>query len=148
MLLRQKEIVNQLKELGYYYSVSYSDQHSVVFVDNLDDLNRDIAITGNYDDQTITFTNSLFDSPHIPTKVLTLIIEFVKLGEEIFWETLPVDAKVLVSDDGKTWLKRYFARYDNGNCYVWDDGKTSWTANKECENPWVYIQVLNEEKGI
>lgn len=99
MLLWQKEIVNQLKELEYYYNITYSDQNSVVFVDDLDD----VVIIGNCDDRTITITNSFFNQPHIPTKVLSLVIEFVELGEEKFWETLPVDTKVLVSDEKETY---------------------------------------------
>lgn len=42
------------------------------------------------------------------------------------WSKVPVDARVWVSNDGETWTKMHFARYKNGEVYVWGYGRTSW----------------------
>lgn len=70
--------------------------------------------------------------------------------ESIDWENISVDTKVLVSLDGKEWLKRYFAKYINGKVYVWDYGATSFSSN-HCTK-WEYAKLYEgeeeEEKGI
>lgn len=60
--------------------------------------------------------------------------ECISIGEElgiIDWSKVAVDTPVLVSNDNKEWIKRYFARYEDGNVYCWLSGKTSWTATCE-----------------
>ena len=49
--------------------------------------------------------------------------------DEVDWDEVEVDTKVLVRDkpDGE-WVKRYFAKYENGKVYVFDDGRTSWNC--------------------
>lgn len=48
---------------------------------------------------------------------------------EVDWSQVPVNMKILVRDDEyQTWLKRYFAKYDNGVVYAWADGSTLWSA--------------------
>lgn len=49
----------------------------------------------------------------------------------IDWSKVEVDTPILVSNDNKEWIKRYFARYEDGNVYGWLNGKTSWTATGE-----------------
>lgn len=68
--------------------------------------------------------------------------------ESIDWENISVDTKVLVSLDGKEWLKRYFAKYINGKVYVWDYGATSFSSN-HCTK-WEYAKLYEgeEEEGI
>lgn len=44
------------------------------------------------------------------------------------WESVEVDTPILVSNDNKTWLKRYFAGYEDGKVYAWLNGKTSWSS--------------------
>ena len=44
------------------------------------------------------------------------------------WSKVAVDTKILVSDDGEHWYKRYFARYEKGTVYCWENGATSWTT--------------------
>ena len=56
------------------------------------------------------------------------------LGEEykepeVDWNKVPIDARVEVSNDMRTWYKRHFAGIVNGFPSVFDDGKTSFTAN-------------------
>ena len=55
--------------------------------------------------------------------------------DEVDWDEVEVDTKVLVrnkSDDN--WLKRYFAKYEDGKVYVFNDGRTSW--NNEGITHW------------
>ena len=49
--------------------------------------------------------------------------------EEIDWNKVKVDAKVLVRDKPHNkWLKRHFAKYEDGKVYVFKDGRTSWNS--------------------
>ena len=49
--------------------------------------------------------------------------------DEVDWDEVEVDTKVLVRDRPyNEWLKRYFAKYENGKVYVFDDGRTSWNC--------------------
>lgn len=71
--------------------------------------------------------------------------ECISIGEElgiIDWSKVAVDTPVLVSDDNKEWIKRYFARYKDGNVYCWLSGKTSWTAICEFSiGHWNYTKL-------
>lgn len=66
---------------------------------------------------------------------------------ETDWSQVAVDTPILVSDtetDG--WIKRHFAKIENGMVYAWDEGKTSFTAKmNECTG-W-YHAKLAEETG-
>lgn len=58
------------------------------------------------------------------------------------WSKVKVDTPILVSSDNKTWFKRYFARYKDGNVYCWLNGKTSWTAIDEISiGNWNYAKL-------
>lgn len=58
------------------------------------------------------------------------------------WSKVKVDTPILVSNDNKEWIKRYFARYENGNVYGWLNGKTSWTATGELSiGHWNYAKL-------
>ena len=60
----------------------------------------------------------------------------------IDWSKVEVDTPVLVSNDNKEWIKRYFARYEDGNVYCWLNGKTSWTAICELSiGCWGYTKL-------
>ena len=55
--------------------------------------------------------------------------------DEVDWDEVEVDTKVLVRDRPyNEWLKRYFAKYENGKVYVFNDGRTSW--NNEGITHW------------
>ena len=49
--------------------------------------------------------------------------------DEVDWDEVEVDTKVLVRDkpDGE-WVKRHFAKYEDGKVYVFKDGRTSWNS--------------------
>jgi hypothetical protein len=45
------------------------------------------------------------------------------------WSKVAVDTPILVTYNGiHQWVKRHFARYENGRVYAWNHGKTSWTG--------------------
>lgn len=71
--------------------------------------------------------------------------ECISIVEElgiIDWSKVAVDTPVLVSNDNKEWIKRYFARYEGGNVYCWLNGKTSWTAICELSiGHWDYTKL-------
>lgn len=61
------------------------------------------------------------------------LLEECKEPEEpkVDWSNVKVDTPILVrySEDGdEEWLKRHFAKYENGKVYTWFDGCTSWSA--------------------
>ena len=65
---------------------------------------------------------------------------------EVDWSKVKVDTPILVSKDTKEWIKRYFAKYENGRVYAWKEGKTSWSAvNEHNVNSWKYAKLA--EKG-
>ena len=58
------------------------------------------------------------------------------------WSKVSVDTPILVrfSGDDKYWVKRHFARYDNGHVRAWINGTTSWTANGKSDT-WTYAKL-------
>lgn len=71
--------------------------------------------------------------------------EVLRIAEKlgiVDWSKVKVDTPVLVSNDNKEWIKRYFARYEDGNVYCWLSGKTSWTAICELSiGHWDYTKL-------
>lgn len=64
------------------------------------------------------------------------------------WENVPVDTKVLVSDDGKNWERRYFKCYDKDTKMVvcFDNGRTSWNrALLDDGFKWTYCKLAEGE---
>lgn len=46
------------------------------------------------------------------------------------WSKVAVDTPILVSDSNDhRWLKRYFAKYENGSVFAWNGGRTSWSSD-------------------
>lgn len=60
------------------------------------------------------------------------------------WSKVPVDTKILVSFNGKDWYKRYFAKYEEGFVYAFENGATSWSADVEPFS-WTHIKLAEEE---
>lgn len=71
--------------------------------------------------------------------------DVINIAEElgiVDWSKVKVDTPILVSNDNKEWIKRYFARYEDGNVYGWLNGKTSWTATGELSiGYWNYAKL-------
>lgn len=64
---------------------------------------------------------------------------------ETDWSKVEIDTPILVRQD-KTgdWLKRHFAKYENGDVYVWADGQTSWTGTGKIK--WKYAKLAESEE--
>lgn len=62
---------------------------------------------------------------------------------EIDWSTVAVDTPILVSDNGRDWQNKHFAKYEDGKVYAWRDGKTSFTKShgySYCD--WAYAKLV------
>ena len=78
-----------------------------------------------------------------------LQMEFEEIVD-VDWSKVQVDTKILVSEDGTDWYRRYFAKYENGFIYAFPDGLSSFTA---CYKPecgyrrvcaWKYGKLYEE----
>lgn len=53
------------------------------------------------------------------------------------WSKVPVDTKVFVRDyDSQPWRPRYFAKFENGKIYTWNDGRSSFTSLEPRTTSW------------
>ena len=67
---------------------------------------------------------------------------------ETDWSKVAVDTPILVrySEDGE-WLRRHFAKYENGIVYAWSDGCTRWTAYRsKYATKWNYAKLAGSEE--
>ena len=64
---------------------------------------------------------------------------------ETDWSKVEVDTPILVrySEDGE-WLRRHFAKYEDGIVYAWTDAYTSWTG--DFVTPWEYAKLAESEE--
>ena len=104
-----------------------------------DDLSRktsdEIKITKIYDLSEYASMSLEFSTEH---RELLWSIE-----DKIDWNKVEVDTKVLVRDRPyNEWLKRHFAKYENGKVYVFNDGRTSW--NNEGITHWEETKLWEE----
>lgn len=71
-------------------------------------------------------------TPRIPCKVLGLgngkkEYSIASLLGIVEWEKVPVDTPIVVNTTYGV-LRRYFAQYDSGKVWYFDNGQTSWSA--------------------
>ena len=81
----------------------------------------EIEITKVYDLNEYAFSSLEFSTEN---RDLLWSIE-----DKVDWNKVEVDTKVLVrnkTDDN--WLKRHFAKYEDGKVYVFKNGRTSWSS--------------------
>lgn len=86
-----------------------------------------------------------------------MVWKYAKLAEdakenkepEVDWNEVKIDTPILVRDSENTeWLKKYFAKYENGHVYVWNLGRTSWTApNDKSVSAWSYAKLVESEES-
>ena len=64
---------------------------------------------------------------------------------ETDWSKVEVDTPILVrySEDGE-WLRRHFAKYEDGIVYAWKDAFTSWTGDRV--TPWELAKLAESEE--
>ena len=66
---------------------------------------------------------------------------------EVDWSKVEVDTPILVRTvEGAEWFKRHFAKYEDGRVFVWNNGKTSWTAHDELMTDWNYAKLAESEE--
>ena len=78
--------------------------------------------------------------------MLWLLEEYEEPKEpEIDWSKVEVDTPILVKDgeDGK-WIRRYFAKYENGVVYAWNGGCTSWS--EDVMTGWEHAKLAESEE--
>ena len=66
---------------------------------------------------------------------------------EIDWSKVEVDTPILVRDnEDEDWIRRHFAKYENGLVYSWCDGCTRWTAYRsKYVTKWNYAKLAETE---
>ena len=64
---------------------------------------------------------------------------------EVDWNNVEIDTPILVrySEDGE-WLRRHFAKYEDGIVYAWKDAYTSWTGDRV--TPWELAKLAESEE--
>lgn len=66
---------------------------------------------------------------------------------ETDWSEVKVDTPILVRDNENTaWIRRHFAKYENGNIWAWRDSRTSWTVSDEDDMTWWKYAKLAESE--
>lgn len=64
---------------------------------------------------------------------------------EVDWSKVKVDTPILVREyEHENWVRRYFAKYEGGKVYVWNNGRTSWT--EKFMTPWKYAKLAENEE--
>lgn len=86
-------------------------------------------------------SDCLFDH-HCYGKTIKEWCESEYVEPPVDWSKVSVDTPILVrfSVDDEYWVKRHFARYDNGQVRAWVNGTTSWTANGKSDT-WTYAKL-------
>ena len=124
-----KEGMVLVDEEGYHSNLKY-------FNDDLSSsLFTEIEITKVYD-----LSEYAFDSLEFSTKDRDLLWG---IEDKVDWNKVEVDTKVLVrnkTDDN--WLKRHFAKYEDGKVYVFKNGRTNW--NNEGITHWQETKLWEE----
>lgn len=66
---------------------------------------------------------------------------------KVDWSKVEVDTPIYVRNcEGADWVRRHFAKYENGKVYAWSGGKTSYTTeNKKYHNWWLYAKLAEEK---
>lgn len=68
-------------------------------------------------------------------------------GSEVDWSKVPVNTKIYVRDkEEDRWVKRYFAKYENGRVFAWIDGYTSWGCQEYETISWEYAKLAEDEE--
>ena len=81
----------------------------------------EIEITKVYDLNEYAFSSLEFSTEN---RDLLWSIE-----DKVDWNKVEVDTKVLVRNKpDDNWLKRHFAKYEDGKVYVFKNGRTSWSS--------------------
>ena len=65
---------------------------------------------------------------------------------EVDWNKVPVDTPIYVRDfKCGGWWPRHFAKFEDGEVFTWDYGKTSWSTNGDT-TCWNHAKLAKEDK--
>ena len=67
---------------------------------------------------------------------------------EVDWSKVEVDTPILVRNSEyatTSWLRRHFAKYENGLVYAWKDSRTRWTADN-MTTAWQCAKLAESEE--
>ena len=70
---------------------------------------------------------------------------------EVDWNEVKIDTPIWVKQRedsewyNEEWERRYFAKFEDGVVYAWDDGQTSWTAHNTMTS-WNYAKLAETEE--
>lgn len=73
-----------------------------------------------------------------------LDLDFKKVYD-VDWSKVEVDTKILVSEDGDVWCKRYFAKYENDKVCTFAGGATSFSEGGYYIS-WKYAKLYKEDR--
>ena len=82
-------------------------------------------------------------------QLLWLMEEYEEPEEhETDWNKVEVDTPILVrTDEATPWVRRYFAKYEDAIVYVWNLGRTSWSATNDKDvSAWPYAKLAESEE--
>lgn len=86
---------------------------------------------------------------YIESELALVDIVNSEFEEYLDWSKVSVDTKVLVSDNGKLWYKRHFAKYENGSVHVFPDGRSSFTTEvSDIIYPWKYAKLYEKQDKL
>lgn len=69
------------------------------------------------------------------------------VAQPVDWSKVAVDTPILVRDSkGSVWRNRYFAKYENGIVYAWENGATSWSAHRSNITDWKFAKLAESEE--
>lgn len=117
-----------MKDYSKVTFVEYQKKKREMF----DNLGRTINLCGGVDCYTcpLCTKNTGVSCSEIemkqPEKALKIVMEY---EPPVDWSKVPVDTKILVSHDKEKWLRRYFAKFEDGKVFAWCVGCTSFTEN-------------------
>ena len=79
-------------------------------------------------------------------QLIWLMKEYEESKEpEVDWSQVEVNTPILVRDSKNTeWVKKHFAKVENGIVYAWNNGKTSWTTEGMVD--WKYAKLAESEE--
>ena len=68
---------------------------------------------------------------------------------EVDWSKVKVDTPILVREfEEYPWRKRYFAKFEDGEVYAWNCGKTSWSVEDKTDMLcWKYAKLAESEEN-
>lgn len=88
-----------------------------------------------------------FDSFALDENGLDRLKEVEEKETTVDWSKVEVDTPVLVKGVNEdSWLRRYFAKYEDGRVYTWRDGATSWSVENKYSLAWCAYAKLAEEE--